>query len=733
MDRLVPLVVLRHCHLHEPYLPRDAPSNPLSNGVFRRAVGALAETRVGNTFVAAVAGLTLLVYALIDLPLAAHLLLSAGLMAMGYWLARRAAGMRLALVYLSTAASLRYVIWRGAYTLELDRPGDRTFAYVLFAAECYAFLVLLAGYFQTAVLRPRRPVSLPEDPTRWPSVDVFVPTYDESPDIVRRTLIGALGMTYPNKKVHLLDDGRRPAMRALAASLNAEYHVRADNSHAKAGNINAALAVTQSDLVAIFDCDHVPVRSFLNVTVGFFVDDPKMALVQTPHHFYNADPFERNLWLEGLVPPEQHVFYHSVQVGNDFWNSVLFCGSCAVLRRAALEEIGGIARETVTEDAHTSLRLLSRGWNSAYVDIPQAAGLATERYAFHIAQRLRWARGMTQIFRLDNPMFMPGLTIPQRLNFLNAIQHFQLGLPRLAFLLAPAVYLLSGLHPLAANPWDVLAYGLPHMFLSVMGGLACARSMRLAFWAEVYEAAIAPYSAYITTVAMISPKRGKFNVTEKGTTTARARFDWRHAAPNLLLLALTLGAAIVMPFRIAQAPLESATLVIAGLFNLYNILILLAASMVALERPQQREAHRVRRDVAVRFNDPAVPGRVLAGRCLDLSDSGARIRVEDGDAVPAEPWVSFEGAHGWTRPVRFEVRIRAASGGTESTTRDIGGRFLDVSEADSRAIIELMFGEPDSWTVERTHRAPSAGLRDLLQAPWRAAVATWHRSRTGSA
>jgi cellulose synthase (UDP-forming) len=716
----------------EPLQPVE-PSPSQVTGVGPRAVRALAETRAGNTVVAVLAGLTLLVYGFIDLPLTSHLLLSAGLMAMGYWLARRQAGMRLALVYLSIAASVRYIVWRATHTMGLDLAGDRAFAWILFAAEAYAFLVLVAGYFQTAVLRPRRPVPLPADVSRWPSVDVFVPTYDESPDILRRTLIGAMAMSYPNKTVHLLDDGRRPAMRALAESLGAEYHIRADNSHAKAGNINAALAVTHGDLVAIFDCDHVPVRSFLNVTVGFFVQDPKMALVQTPHHFYNPDPFERNLWLEGRMPPEQHVFYHAVQVGNDFWNSVLFCGSCAVLRRTALAEIGGIAKETVTEDAHTSLRLLARGWNSAYLDIPQAAGLATERYAFHIAQRLRWARGMTQIFRLDNPLFMRGLTIPQRLNFLNAIQHFQLGLPRLVFLLAPAVYLLSGLHPLAANPWDVLAYGFPHMFLSVMGGLACARSMRLAFWAEVYEAAIAPFSAYITTVAMISPKRGKFNVTEKGTTTDRANFDWRHAAPNLVLLAVTLAAAVAVPLRMAQHPLEAVTLVIAGVFNLYNIFVLVAASTVALERPQQREAHRVRREFPVRLYDLEEPGRIVTGRCVDLSESGARVRIDGFETVPAVPLVSFEGSFGWTNPVRFEVRTRFTSGSRIDPARDLGGRFLHVSDADRRALIELMFGEPDSWTIERTHRSPSAGMGDLVRAPWRAARATWLRGRAGSA
>jgi len=121
--------------------------------------------------------------------------------------------------------------------------------------------------------------------------------------------------------------------------------------------------------------------------------------------FYSPDPFERNLSQFRRIPNEGELFYGLVQDGNDFWNAAFFCGSCAVIRRTALQEIGGIAVETVTEDAHTSLRLQRNGWNTAYINIPQAAGLATESLSGHIGQRIRWARGMIQILRLDNPLF----------------------------------------------------------------------------------------------------------------------------------------------------------------------------------------------------------------------------------------------------------------------------------------------------------------------------------------
>ena len=200
--------------------------------------------------------------------------------------------------------------------------------------------------------------------------------------------------------------------------------------------------------VAIFDSDHVPTRSFFQLTMGWFGRDPKLGLMQTPHHFYSPDPFERNLGQFRTIPNEGELFYGVVQDGNDFWNATFFCGSCAVIRREALDAIGGMAVETVTEDAHTSLRMQMHGWNTAYINIPQAAGLATERLSGHVKQRMRWARGMIHgDLRTDNPLFAPlGLTLAAHVKtccagcYFNAMMHFLYALPRLIFLTAQLIY-----------------------------------------------------------------------------------------------------------------------------------------------------------------------------------------------------------------------------------------------------------------------------------------------------
>lgn len=342
----------------------------------------------------------------------------------------------LMLIVLSLTVSCRYLWWRYTETLNWDDPVSLVCGLLLLFAETYAWVVLVLGYFQTIWPLNRQPVAMPDDINSWPTIDLMVPTYNEDLGVVKPTIYAALGIDWPKDKIniYILDDGNRPAFKAFAAEVGVHYIARPTHEHAKAGNINHALKQANGEFVAIFDCDHVPTRSFLQLTLGWFFKDTKLGILQTPHHFFSPDPFERNLGRFRQTPNEGTLFYGLVQDGNDMWDATFFCGSCAVLRRSALDAVGGIAVETVTEDAHTSLRMHRKGYSSAYIRIPQAAGLATESLSAHIGQRIRWARGMVQIFRLDNPLFGKGLRWVQRLCYVNAMLHFLSGVPRLIFL-----------------------------------------------------------------------------------------------------------------------------------------------------------------------------------------------------------------------------------------------------------------------------------------------------------
>ncbi|EPU9509967.1 glycosyltransferase, partial [Salmonella enterica subsp. enterica serovar Liverpool] len=262
----------------------------------------------------------------------------------------------LMLIVLSLTVSCRYIWWRYTSTLNWDDPVSLVCGLILLFAETYAWIVLVLGYFQVVWPLNRQPVPLPKEMSQWPTVDIFVPTYNEDLNVVKNTIYASLGMDWPKDKLNIwiLDDGGRESFRQFARHVGVHYIARATHEHAKAGNINNALKHAKGEFVAIFDCDHVPTRSFLQMTMGWFLKEKQLAMMQTPHHFFSPDPFERNLGRFRKTPNEGTLFYGLVQDGNDMWDATFFCGSCAVIRRKPLDEIGGIAVETVTEDAHTS-------------------------------------------------------------------------------------------------------------------------------------------------------------------------------------------------------------------------------------------------------------------------------------------------------------------------------------------------------------------------------------------
>jgi cellulose synthase (UDP-forming) len=599
---------------------------------------------------------------------------------------------QLALVLVSITATGRYFYWRLTTTAAADWSLDAVLGGVLLAAELYSFAMLLLAYGQSIAQLPRRPVPLPEDVSRWPSVDVYIPTYNEPIEIVRATVLAARAMDWPRERlrIYLLDDGRRDAFRAFAAQAGIGYLTRRDNAHAKAGNLNHALSVTRGQFIAIFDCDHVPTRSFLQVTMGWMLRDPRLAVVQTPHHFYSPDPFSRNLGTAKDVPSENDLFYGVIQPGIDTWNASFFCGSCAVLRRSALEEVGGIAVETVTEDAHTALKMHRRGWRTAYLDVPQAAGLATETLAAHVGQRIRWARGMAQIFRLDNPLLGRGLRPTQRLCYLAAMLHFFSGIPRLVFLLAPIAYLGFGRHIFNALPLAALAYGLPHLVHSTICNARIHGRFRHSFWSEVYETCLAWYTSIPTTLALLAPRTGRFNVTAKGGRVDEPYFDGRIARPYLLLAAVNLAAVVAGAWKLWAGKGDVDSLAINVTWAVHNLVILSATIAAACERPQVRSSQRVEIHLPAMLR--LADGRTARCETLDLGRDGAGVRLPVPVSLsPRERvWLSlfaFPGEH----PLPAEVVDEDANDGTARI------RFVALSLEQESHLVQAIFSRADAW------------------------------------
>ncbi|MCQ0033190.1 UDP-forming cellulose synthase catalytic subunit [Burkholderia glumae] len=615
----------------------------------------------------------------------------------------------LVMIMLSVITTGRYMVWRLSDTTYWSRPLDMIWGVLLVAAEIYAALILLLGYFQTAWPLKRKPVPMPASRADWPTVDVFIPTYNEPLSVVKPTVYAALALDYPPDKltIHVLDDGRRADFKAFCEEVGVNWTIRAHNRYAKAGNINEALKITHGEFFAVFDCDHIPTRSFLQLTLGWFLRDRQLSLLQTPHHFFSADPFERNLGTFRKVPNENELFYGLVQDGNDLWNAAFFCGSCAVLRRSMVEEIGGIAVETVTEDAHTSLKLHRLGYTTAYLAIPQAAGLATESLSGHIGQRIRWARGMTQIFRIDNPLVGRGLTIAQRLCYLNGMLHFFYGIPRLVFLTAPLSFLFFGAQVIQASAVTIALFALPHMLHANATNSRMQRQFRHSFWAEVYESVLASYITPPTLLALINPKLGKFNVTAKGGMIEQKYFDWAVSRPYLILLVLNLLGFVIGVWHIHThwaVKSEVYTLVLNIGWTAYNMLILGASVAAATEQKQVRAVPRVAMTMPVmlRFGT----GRTLACETIDYSEGGVGVALPQKISVPLHERITVSLFRG---DEEYAFRAVVAS----STPGRAGLQFVEMTKDQEFNFVKTTFARADAWTGWAEGRKPDAPLRAL--------------------
>ncbi|GIW54698.1 MAG: hypothetical protein KatS3mg082_1102 [Nitrospiraceae bacterium] len=377
-----------------------------------------------------------------------------------------------------------------------------------------------------------------------PSVDIFIPIYTESCDILEKTLIGAGAIEYANKRLYVLDDGHRPEVAKLAADYGAVY-LKGPRRHAKAGNLNHALSQTTGELVVVFDTDHIPVTSFLQETVPFFAD-PQVAFVQTPHHFYNQDIYQRALSAGPRIPNEQDLFNHAIQGGRAPWNGAFFVGSGAVFRRSAIVEIGGFNLMSITEDIHTSQHLHAKGWRSVFLDKDLAVGLTAETLSSYIVQRRRWMLGCLHIFFRDNPLFCRGLTWRQRLGYFASLYYFFFPAARVVFWITPLYYLFFHLHPIFSDVSILVAYLLPFLVILPLLSYTLLPGWPRLLWASLYEMPVS-FPLFRSMFDLLLPKRLGFKVTPKGLTSDRRKFAWGSAKGLVFATGIT-------PHRHRQGP-----------------------------------------------------------------------------------------------------------------------------------------------------------------------------------
>src|ERR1019366_5595188 len=154
---------------------------------------------------------------------------------------------------------------------------------------------------------------------------------------------------------------------------------------------------SQGEFIVTLDADHVPSPDLIEQVIGFFGDE-NTAVVQTAQDFYNLDSYQHKMnWRARVGWQQQELFYNVLQPGKDRFNAAFYCGSPAMLRRSALDEIGGFATETITEDMRTGMRLQKNKRRLIYHNKTLAFGLAPQTYIGFAMQWQRWGYGCMQV------------------------------------------------------------------------------------------------------------------------------------------------------------------------------------------------------------------------------------------------------------------------------------------------------------------------------------------------
>ena len=611
--------------------------------------------------------------------------------------------------------TVAYLVWRAGWTLELS---VWWVSIPLFVLEVHAFIGLALFTFSLWDVG-RRPVA--RDVTSTPArVVILVPSYNEDLEILTPTIAAAIAMRVPHE-TWVLDDGDRPAVASLARELGAHYLARPTHEHAKAGNLNHALGVIDAEFIGVLDADHVAAPDFLVHTLGYF-DDPGIALVQTPQEFYNVGSFEHEAEGTGALGVtdadsaerfhEQALFYRVLQPGKNRWGGAFWCGTGAVVRVAALRDVGLVATDTITEDIHTTIRLHRRGWRTVYHNEVLARGLAASDAATYQLQRHRWGTGAMQVLRKENPLVVSGLSLGQRLSYAATLLGWFDAWRSLGYLILPMIVVATGAVPIKA---DALTFAIVFGTMFVLSQLSMrvlARGYSRPILSLLFEF-VRMTPNLLATTTLLTNRGATFKVTPKGrTSVGRAP----NHAPRLLVAMIGLSVAAAAWYALTLLGLTPVHYSVPWAVHASFVWMLLNVGLLWLSiRRVRAPRYAAERRSSVRFGTD-LRGLLdgVESTIRDVSLTGARIELPAGTVITGRGRLVVDVPGG--APLAFSGATRSTWAGPGGGTL-VGFEFDDGQNAARAHLALALFGAADTRRTLRPAAIEAASAGPAIVSP----------------
>lgn len=570
---------------------------------------------------------------------------------------------------------LRYAIWRSTETLPDPSHGFASvWSYVFFFFEMVSITYTLATIVVMVRRRDSRPSAdagearLRAAGSDVPAVDVFIATYNEDLQILEKTIVSAKAIDYPHVNVWVLDDTRRDWLRDYCARMGVHYARRPDNSHAKAGNLNNGLKLsaqrTNAPYILVLDADFAPQKNILYRVLGLFAER-KVALVQTPQFYYNADPIQHNLGTTDSWVDEQRVFFDVFQPSRDAWNSAFCVGTSFVVSRKAITQAGGFPTDSVCEDIHTTYVLRRDGYITRWLNERLSVGLSAEGLIEYINQRGRWCLGTMQVALLkDGPLRGPGYNLIDRLHYVHGMLHW-IGKPfLLLMLIAPVLYWYFGIAAFYTTPQEFVYYGVPALAGFWFYGPWITDRKTLPIFTEVTQLV----AAYAVTMTMISacfkPFGRPFKVTAKGLDRSKVVIHWKLAGFFLALMVCLMAGAV----NTVMTAQMSGGIVFNLAWTLIALVLDLAAIIACVDLPRLRQEERFPFSRTARWRQG---NHVQTSQFIDISLDGAAMSHSPVMPAPGEPLEVSVPEVGWVpaKVVRLSKRRLCVRFRSDEATR----------------------------------------------------------------
>jgi cellulose synthase (UDP-forming) len=644
-------------------------------------------------------------------------------------------GLRSGIILYTFAVHSAYIVFRiGA--LNLRDPMSSTASVVLLAAELTHYVTMCCFYLQM-IWPLRRSVETDEAERRvenndfLPTVAILIPTYNEPESVLRRTVIGCQALRYPSSRfaVYLLDDTARSEIEELAIRLGCNYIAREHNTHAKAGNLNNAISLISEDLIAFFDCDNVPCSNFLSRLVGLF-EDPRVALVISSLHYFNAENSGKNIGIEMLVASDHASVLSNSQSGRDTFNALLCFGTSYIARRHVLNEIGGIPTETLCEDWATSIRIQALGYKTLFVGEVLSTGLAAESLTEFVNQRLRWCQGTIQaLYAATNPLTVPGLSMAQRVIHFFGVLYYIMYVVTFVSLVIPLLYFYFGVVPVEATLAQFVVFFLPSFLMQNFMYIACSGRVSSLISSQIADYLLCIPLTFVVLKTLVKPFGSRFRVTRKDRDVD-AQYLRKAQRPHqtdegpafrVTLKGFTIDRFLPIPlfaysmfamfmlyaiglgigYQRADWYAAGAPFAAFALWGVYRITLLWMAFHASIDLPQARGATRFAEpaECLIYTEDGALVG---AGDISNMSESGVEIINVKGD-VPQLGLLSVPSA------LVDRINFREVRETQENTGHRL--RFTNPTLKQHREIIEYLYCRPGRW--ENKYLAEAVAFKAL--------------------